>query len=141
MPRQRPADCASKTLLCLTIRAWVSMSSFVGGRALLNGSVSGFFARQKFLTGQISHFGWRGRRTSRWHSPYTARCLATRACGLSRVENGRHVDPRRFQRLRANCATARNIRALATRGGCHFRKPELARRNEGSGGATHYNKG
>src|SRR6476469_8706630 len=63
MPRQRWADCASKSLSRLATNACFSTRRFVFGRARLIGRDCGFFARQNFLTGQIPHLGLVGRQT------------------------------------------------------------------------------
>src|SRR5438270_6455968 len=64
MPRQRFADCASKSLSFRMTNECLSISCFVSGRGRLIGNDSGFFARQNFFTGQIPHFGLRERQTS-----------------------------------------------------------------------------
>jgi len=58
---QRPLERSRRILLRLTTKAWFSVSCFVGGRVFLTGRISGFVARQNFLTGQIQHLGLRGR--------------------------------------------------------------------------------
>jgi len=61
MRRQRPPERSRRILFCLTTKAWFSVSCFVCGRVFFTGRISGFVARQNFLTGQIRHLGLRGR--------------------------------------------------------------------------------
>src|SRR5947207_3698022 len=61
MPRQRLPERSRRILVCRTTKAWFSVSRLVRGRAFFSGTIFGFVARQNFLTGQIRHFGLRGR--------------------------------------------------------------------------------
>src|SRR5437660_3694372 len=60
-----------------------STSCFVPGRGRLIGSDCGFFTRQNLLTGQILHFGLRGRQTRAPRSTKAELCSAEEFFGTS----------------------------------------------------------
>src|SRR5438552_35203 len=64
IPRQRLDELTSKILSPRATSACFSTSRLTCGRARLFGNDSGFFARQNLFTGQMQHFGFRGRQTS-----------------------------------------------------------------------------
>lgn len=91
IPRQRLLERSRRILFCLTTKAWFSVSCFVRGRAFFSGRISGFGARQKFLTGQIQHLGLRGRQIRAPRSTSAELKRAARRLGTSCLA--------RFQRI------------------------------------------